>query len=85
MNRTEQTMKKKLDECVQTAQYYSVVVNDPSEDADNLYEWFNFFSRFGTVKYVTILKKNKNALNLIHEKHIVAFKKRKYCITKLKV
>jgi hypothetical protein len=30
-----------------------------------------FFSRFGVVRFVTVLKKNKNIIDLIHEKHDV--------------
>ena len=39
-----------LDEAIQTAQDYALMVTDPPEDALNPDEWYEFFSRFGLVK-----------------------------------
>jgi hypothetical protein len=49
---------EELDESVQTAQDYAVVVEDPPEDAADPQQWFEFFGRFGTVRYVTVTRKN---------------------------
>lgn len=65
----ENEIVEELDEAVQTAQDYSVVVNDPDADADSPDEWFEFFSRFGKVRYVTITRKNSTLTALIAQKH----------------
>jgi hypothetical protein len=65
----ESAMIEELDEAVQTAQDYSVAVNDPNPDADNPDEWYEFFSRFGKVRYVTITRKNKYLTQLVLQKH----------------
>ena len=75
----ETELVEELDEAVQTAQDYSVVVNDPNKDADNPDEWFEFFSRFGKVRYVTITRKNSQLTAIIARKHHTA-KKLKACL-----
>lgn len=65
----ENAVAEELDEALQTAQDYSVVVNDPNRDADNPDEWFEFFSRFGKVRYVTITRKNSALAAKIALKH----------------
>lgn len=49
---------EELDESVQTAQDYAIVVQDPPADAVDPQEWAEFFGRFGQVRYVTITRKN---------------------------
>jgi hypothetical protein len=46
----ESLMKKELDEIIQTAQDYSIYVDDPDPDSNNPDEWFEYFSKYGTVK-----------------------------------
>ena len=65
----ENVIIEELDEAIQTAQDYSIVVNDPNPDADNPDEWYEFFSRFGKVRYVTITRKNSELTDLIASKH----------------
>ena len=54
----EKELLEQLDEAVQTLQDYSIVVNNPPANANNPDEWKEFFSRFGTVRLVTIAKRN---------------------------
>lgn len=61
-------VEDKLDEAVQTAQDYSVVVKDPPPDAVDPDEFNEFFSRFGRVRNITIAKKNKHLLLLLLKK-----------------
>ena len=60
-----------LDEAVQTAQDYSVVVTDPDPDATDPEEWRLFFERFGRVRNVTITKKNRSLCKLLLRKHLL--------------
>ena len=48
----------KLDESQQTAQDYSVVVEDPDEDAVDPNEWYSYFSQFGEVAAITVAINN---------------------------
>jgi hypothetical protein len=59
----------KLDEMVQTAQDYSVEVVDPNPDETDPDTWYHYFSQFGTVKYVTVTKKNSSLENLLADFH----------------
>eukprot|EP01031_Cornospumella_fuschlensis_P027375 gene27375-33065_t len=63
----ERHITEELDESVQTAQDYSIEVKDPPADADNPDEWQAHFSRFGIVRYVTILRKNQSLLNAVRK------------------
>ena len=64
----QKEVEETLDEEVQTAQDYSVVVNDPTNDADNPDEWMKFFSDFGVVRYVTVTKCNTELIQLLYKK-----------------
>jgi hypothetical protein len=64
-------VEDKLDEAVQTAQDYSVVVKDPPPDAVDPDEFNEFFSRFGRVRNITITKKNKPLLMLLLRKRAI--------------
>ena len=68
---SERYIKIKLDEAVQTTQDYSVMVSDPDEDATDPNEWFKFFSRFGTVRYVTITRKNFSLRKILLKRHLL--------------
>ena len=65
----EQRIEEKLDETVQTSQDYSVEVLDPNDDADDPDEWYRFFKQFGTVRYITIIRRNSMLTDLIMKKH----------------
>jgi hypothetical protein len=60
-----------MDEAVQTAQDYSVVVLDPPKDATNCDEWKEFFEQFGPVAAVTVAINNKKLLTALgHERSL---------------
>ncbi len=65
----ENKVEEELDEAIQSAQDYSVMVKDPNPDADNPDEWYNFFSRFGKVRYITITRKNARLGELLVRRH----------------
>lgn len=70
----EAKIEQKLDESVQTAKDYSVEVLDPDATADDPYRWYEYFSQFGQVKYITILRRNNELTDLILKKHNVVRK-----------
>ena len=67
----QKIVEKELDEEVQTAQDYSVVVNDPTDDSDDPDEWMKFFSDFGTVRYITVTKCNDELIQLLYTKKLL--------------
>lgn len=64
-------LQKSVDKEVQTAQDYSLVVWNPPSDAVDPDEWEDFFSRFGTVRYVTVVRNNKNLMRLLLKKRLI--------------
>jgi hypothetical protein len=70
----EAKIEQKLDESVQTATDYSVEVLDPDGNADDPTRWCEYFSQFGEVKYITILRRNNELTDLILKKHSVVRK-----------
>lgn len=48
----------RLDEAMQTASDYSVIVEDPEDNDTDPEEWRKFFSQFGHVTFVTVAKNN---------------------------
>eukprot|EP01038_Epipyxis_sp_PR26KG_P004353 gene4353-6158_t len=70
----EQYLIKEIDEEVQSAQDYSIVVMDPTETADDPDEWYDFFSRFGTIKYITIFRDNNSLCDMISKKQAIIHK-----------
>lgn len=70
----EAKIEQKLDESVQTAKDYSVEVLDPDATADDPNRWYEYFSQFGQVKYITILRRNNELTDLILKKHNVVRK-----------
>jgi hypothetical protein len=68
----EKRIEKDLDDTIQTATDYSVVVMDPDEDADNPEEWYNYFSDFGTVRYITLVRRNTELMSLVLQKHKIS-------------
>ncbi len=67
----ENSLKIDSDEAVQTAQDYSLLVVDPNPDSSDPDEWYKFFSRFGSVKYVTITIKNSKLKDMLKKKHSI--------------
>jgi hypothetical protein len=54
-----------MDEAVQTAQDYSIVIHDPPPDATNCDEWKDFFMQFGAVAAVTVAIDNSKLLKAL--------------------
>lgn len=46
----EGKLSEELDEAIQTAQDYSVIVDNPPPDALDIDEWYSFFCKFGKVR-----------------------------------
>jgi hypothetical protein len=65
----ENRFKKELDEAIQTLQDYSLMVNDPPLDADDPDEWYQYFSRFGTVRYISVIRDNHILIDRIEALH----------------
>lgn len=63
--------QNELDDKVQTSQDYSLVVKNPPADAEDPDEWKEFFERFGKVRYITIVRDNKNLLMLLLQKRLI--------------
>ncbi len=74
----EKRIETNLDEAIQTVQDYSVVVQDPTPDADDPDEWYEFFSRFGKVRYVTVVRDNENLVGLVVQKHQLEIKSKTF-------
>jgi hypothetical protein len=60
-----------LDEGIQTAQDYSIIVDDPKEGDNDPAEWRDFFGQFGHVTFVTIAKDNGPLLKAMAERRAV--------------
>jgi hypothetical protein len=61
---------EEIDEAVQSAQDYSVVVDDPDIDANDPDEWYRYFSQFGEVASVTIALDNGKFLDALVEQRL---------------
>jgi hypothetical protein len=64
-------VEDRLDEVIQTAQDYSVVVRDPPPKTHKPDDYFVFFKRFGRVKNITVTKQNKFLGQLLLRKHLI--------------
>ena len=58
-------MSIEMDESRQTAQDYSVMVDDPGAEDTDPEEWRKFFSRFGHVTFITVAKDNGKLLKAL--------------------
>lgn len=67
----ENQMIEELDEAIQTASDYSVQVLNPPKDADDPDEWYEYFSRFGHVRYITIFRDNDAVTNAMLHLHLI--------------
>ena len=67
----EAEVEEEMDEAIQTAKDYSVVCNDPPSKADDPDEWHRYFSRYGQVRYITIVRNNHKLLEAVVRLHAV--------------
>ena len=68
MGWSHEKIAEKADVEEQTAQDYSIMVNDPDPDATDPDEWKEFFSQWGHVSYVTVAVDNGELLQLLAER-----------------
>jgi hypothetical protein len=76
MTRVEDDLIEQIDEGQQTTQDYAIWVKNPSPTLDSPEEYYNFFSKFGEVCYITIAKNNGDLIDALAE--------RKSCHEKIK-
>jgi hypothetical protein len=62
---------EEADEAEQTAQDYSIIVNDPDADATDPDEWQQFFQQFGHVTYVTVAIDNGVLIQKLADRRLV--------------
>jgi hypothetical protein len=67
----ERNIETRLDDAVQTATDYSVIVENPPANEDNPMTWYTYFSKYGDVQYITILRQNANIIELLEQKYFV--------------
>jgi hypothetical protein len=67
----ENSIQEKLDVALQTISDYSIEVLDPEVDADNPDEWYEFFSRFGSVRYISVIRRNDEIIYSTFKKHLM--------------
>jgi hypothetical protein len=63
---------EEADEAEQTAQDYSVLVQDPDANATSPDEWQQFFHQFGHVSYVTVAIDNGELIQTLAERRLIA-------------
>lgn len=68
----QEYFEAELDEAIQSAQDYSLLVADPDPDAGDPDEWHRFFSRYGTVRYITITRKNASLAALLIKRNKIS-------------
>jgi hypothetical protein len=64
----ERRLSEKLDINIQTPSDYTLQVLDPPSDATDPHEWYNFFSRYGDVKMITVVKDTHKLTELLMTK-----------------
>lgn len=70
-SRQQEIAAEKADLDVQTAQDYSIIVNDPSPDATDPEEWGRFFAdRFGPVRLVTVTLNNGDLMQKLGDRRL---------------
>ena len=67
----QNSVSASLDESIQTAQDYSVMVDDPGPEDNDPKEWQKFFSQFGHVTFVTIAKNNGPLIKAMAERRAI--------------
>eukprot|EP00968_Pinguiococcus_pyrenoidosus_P003539 scaffold228_cov312-Pinguiococcus_pyrenoidosus.AAC.57 len=60
-----------LDEAEQTAQDYSIRVEDPSPEATDPDVWRKYFEHFGPVRFVTVTRRNGTLLELLSQRRAI--------------
>jgi hypothetical protein len=68
---TQDAMAERMDVSEQTAQDYSIIVEDPDEDATDPDEWREFFSTYGHVTYVTVCKNDGPLIEALATKRAI--------------
>ena len=74
LGKLQNSIVEEADEAEQTAQDYSIMVDDPDADATNPDEWQAFFSQFGHVSYVTCAINNGELIQKLAERRVTALK-----------
>ena len=67
----EAVVEEELDEAIQTAKDYSILCNDPPKQADDPDEWYKYFSRYGVIRYITVVRDNHKLLESIVRLHTI--------------
>jgi hypothetical protein len=67
----QEQLTERIDLAQQTAQDYTIKVDNPPKDADNALEWFDFFKQYGDVVNITICKNNGELLLAIGHGKII--------------
>jgi hypothetical protein len=68
---SQDKLAESMDESEQTAQDYSIIVNDPDADAVDPDEWQKFFSVYGHVTYVTVCKNDGPLVQALARKRLI--------------
>lgn len=68
MGKAADRRERRLDESKQTTKDYSIQVKNPPSDTDDPDEWKRYFSQFGPVVSVTIVKNNEVLIRQLSER-----------------
>jgi hypothetical protein len=68
--RVHDKLETVADEDVQTPSDYSICVSDPGRNDSDIDKWFEFFSEYGAVKFVTIARGNGKLLKLLQHRRM---------------
>ena len=72
LSKVQNKIVEEADEAEQTAQDYSIMVQDPDANATSPDEWQQFFSQFGHVSYVTVAIDNGELVRKLAERRLVS-------------
>jgi hypothetical protein len=70
LGRCSNRMEAVVDENVQSPSDYSIVVEDPEAEAADPDKWLKFFSEYGNVKFVTVVRANGQLLKLLRHRRV---------------
>jgi len=68
----------KIDNSIQTAKDYTVVIKNPPINANDIEKWYDFFKIYGKIRSITIHKDNAHLINLLIKTHVLIKKKEEY-------
>mmetsp|Transcript_14666 Transcript_14666/g.34599 ORF Transcript_14666/g.34599 Transcript_14666/m.34599 type:complete len:748 (+) Transcript_14666:518-2761(+) len=71
VSKIQSQVSQALDESIQTAQDYSVIVDDPGPDDGDAEEWRRFFGKFGHTTFITIAKDNGPLLRALSKRRLI--------------